>query len=73
MIKPHPALNSVMHLFPENLLVSGDENIPGLAASPTGITDVSMSKNKANTFPCNKVCLFKVLEGLCIGLSLNFL
>ncbi|XP_045912441.1 nephrocystin-4 isoform X1 [Micropterus dolomieu] len=26
----------MMHLLPENVLVSGDENIPGLAASPTG-------------------------------------
>uniref|UniRef100_A0A665TCW4 Nephrocystin 4 n=2 Tax=Echeneis naucrates TaxID=173247 RepID=A0A665TCW4_ECHNA len=26
----------MMHLLPENVIVSGDENIPGLAASPTG-------------------------------------
>ncbi|XP_047466710.1 nephrocystin-4-like isoform X2 [Mugil cephalus] len=36
VVKNHPALVSVMHLLPENVLVSGDENIPGLAASPTG-------------------------------------
>ncbi|XP_042347315.1 nephrocystin-4 [Plectropomus leopardus] len=36
VIKNHPALVSVMHLFPENVLVSGNENIPGLAASSTG-------------------------------------
>uniref|UniRef100_A0A667W8H4 Nephrocystin 4 n=1 Tax=Myripristis murdjan TaxID=586833 RepID=A0A667W8H4_9TELE len=35
VIKGHPALVSMMHLLPENVLVSGDENIPGLAASPT--------------------------------------
>ncbi|XP_062315701.1 nephrocystin-4-like isoform X2 [Osmerus eperlanus] len=35
-IKPHPALAPIMHLFPENILVSGDENIPGLVPSPTG-------------------------------------
>ncbi|XP_037629345.1 nephrocystin-4 [Sebastes umbrosus] len=35
-IKKHPALASVMHLLPENVLISGNENIPGLAASPTG-------------------------------------
>lgn len=35
-IKNHPALDSVMHLLPENVLVSGDENIPGLVASPAG-------------------------------------
>ncbi|XP_069383220.1 nephrocystin-4 isoform X3 [Paralichthys olivaceus] len=36
VVKKHPALVSMMHLLPENVLVSGDENIPGLAASPTG-------------------------------------
>ncbi|XP_030279502.1 nephrocystin-4 [Sparus aurata] len=36
VIKNHPVLASLMHLLPENVLVSGDENIPGLAASPTG-------------------------------------
>ncbi|KAM9350369.1 nephrocystin-4 [Symphorus nematophorus] len=36
VIKNHPALVSMMHLLPENVLVSGDENIPGLAASPSG-------------------------------------
>uniref|UniRef100_A0A3B4XH39 Nephrocystin 4 n=1 Tax=Seriola lalandi dorsalis TaxID=1841481 RepID=A0A3B4XH39_SERLL len=35
VVKRHPALVSMMHLLPENVLVSGDENIPGLAASPT--------------------------------------
>ncbi|XP_029292047.1 nephrocystin-4 isoform X2 [Cottoperca gobio] len=36
VMKNHPALVSVMHLLPENVLISGNENIPGLAASPTG-------------------------------------
>ncbi|XP_068613977.1 nephrocystin-4-like [Brachionichthys hirsutus] len=36
VIRNHPALASMMHLLPENVLVSGDESIPGLAASPTG-------------------------------------
>ncbi|XP_058498816.1 nephrocystin-4 isoform X1 [Solea solea] len=35
-VKRHPALFSMMHLLPENVLASGDENIPGLAASPSG-------------------------------------
>lgn len=35
-VKNHPALVSMMHLLPENVIVSRDENIPGLAASPTG-------------------------------------
>ena len=41
VIKNHPALVSVMHLLPENVLVSGNENIPGLAASPTGKVDIT--------------------------------
>lgn len=36
VIKNHPAMKSMVHLLPENILVSGDENIPGLVASPTG-------------------------------------
>lgn len=36
VIKKHPALDPAMHLLPENVLVSGDENIPGLMSSPTG-------------------------------------
>uniref|UniRef100_A0A8C4E689 Nephrocystin-4 n=1 Tax=Dicentrarchus labrax TaxID=13489 RepID=A0A8C4E689_DICLA len=35
-LKKHPVLVSMMHLLPENVLVSGDENVPGLVASPTG-------------------------------------
>ncbi|KAM8864014.1 nephrocystin-4 isoform 2-T2 [Spinachia spinachia] len=35
-IKNHQALVSAMHLLPENVLISGKENIPGLAPSPTG-------------------------------------
>ncbi|XP_029012170.1 nephrocystin-4 isoform X3 [Betta splendens] len=36
VIRSHPALASAMHLLPQNVVVSGDENIPGLVASPTG-------------------------------------
>lgn len=39
-LKPHPALAPAMHLFPQNMLVSGDENIPGVTPSPTGKTTV---------------------------------
>lgn len=35
-IKDHPSLLEVMHLLPENLFVSGWEDIPGLKPSPTG-------------------------------------
>jgi len=36
VMKNHAALAPAMHLLPENVLVSGNENVPGLAASPTG-------------------------------------
>ncbi|XP_061625296.1 nephrocystin-4 isoform X3 [Phyllopteryx taeniolatus] len=36
VLKGHPALTPMMHLLPENVLVSSNENIPGLATSPTG-------------------------------------
>ncbi|XP_076022240.1 nephrocystin-4 [Genypterus blacodes] len=36
VIKSHPEVVSMIYLLPENVLVSGDENIPGLKASPTG-------------------------------------
>ncbi|XP_053704783.1 nephrocystin-4 isoform X2 [Synchiropus splendidus] len=35
-VKGHPALLSVMHLLPENVLVSGGEGIPGVVESPSG-------------------------------------
>ncbi|KAJ8016670.1 hypothetical protein DPEC_G00009660 [Dallia pectoralis] len=35
-LKAHPALDPVVHLLPQNMLVSGDENIPGIRPSPTG-------------------------------------
>lgn len=50
VIKHHPALDSIMHLLPANVLVSGDENIPGLAASPAGKChrQLGLSKKKMN-------------------------
>lgn len=39
VLKKHPALDAAMHLLPENVLISGDENIPGLMSSPTGKSD----------------------------------
>lgn len=46
VIKKHPALDSAMHLLPENALVSGDENIPGLMSSPTGKSHQPVSGEK---------------------------
>lgn len=40
-VKNHQALVSVMHLLPENVLISGKEKIPGLAASATGKLHIS--------------------------------
>ena len=36
VLKGHPALGPAMHLLPQNTLVSGSEDIPGLEPSPTG-------------------------------------
>ncbi|XP_026189192.1 nephrocystin-4 isoform X1 [Mastacembelus armatus] len=49
VLKNHPALVSMMHPLPENVLVSGDENIPGLTASPTG--DVLLRPQLLKMFP----------------------
>lgn len=46
VVKKHPALDSAMHLLPENALVSGDENIPGLMSSPTGKSHQLVSGEK---------------------------
>jgi len=39
VVKGHPALASMGHLLPENMLVSGLDHIPGLVPSPTGKHD----------------------------------
>lgn len=49
VVRRHPALASMMHLLPENIFVSRDDNIPGLTASPTGkvhITGKMLPKNQ---------------------------
>lgn len=46
VIKKHPALDPVKHLLPENALVSGDENIPGVVSSPTGKSHQPVSGEK---------------------------
>ncbi|KAM9855195.1 nephrocystin-4 [Aulostomus maculatus] len=51
VVKSHPALVPMMHLLPENVLVSGDENIPGLTASPTG--DALLRPVLLKTLPFN--------------------
>lgn len=64
VIKNHPVLASVMHLLPENVLISGDENIPGLAASPTGKlhnTGKVSGERISDTLPYSNRCSFKML------------
>lgn len=46
VIKKHPAMDPAMHLLPENVLVTGDESIPGLLSSPTGKSHQSVSVKK---------------------------
>ncbi|KAG7226930.1 hypothetical protein INR49_022225 [Caranx melampygus] len=50
VLRRHPALASMMHLLPENVLVSGDEDIPGLWAdvSISTLCLLDKSKKKSN-------------------------
>ncbi|GAA6223460.1 nephrocystin-4 isoform X1 [Lates japonicus] len=57
VVKRHPALVSMMHLLPENVLVSGDENIPGLAASPTGDALLRPQPLKMMPFTLNRLTI----------------
>ncbi|XP_070825596.1 nephrocystin-4 [Chaetodon trifascialis] len=56
-VKNHPALLSMKHLLPENVLVSGDENIPGLAASPTGDALLKPQLLKMLPFTLNRLTI----------------
>lgn len=51
-----------MHLLPENVLVTGEENIPGLMSSPTG-----KSHNTISVRLKNKNKLNSVLRLLCLN------
>uniref|UniRef100_A0A3Q4HZB7 Nephrocystin 4 n=1 Tax=Neolamprologus brichardi TaxID=32507 RepID=A0A3Q4HZB7_NEOBR len=57
VLKKHPALDSVLHLFPENVLVSGEENIPGLVASPTGDALLKPQTLKTLPFTLNRLTI----------------
>ncbi|XP_034446098.1 nephrocystin-4 isoform X1 [Hippoglossus hippoglossus] len=57
VVKKHPALVSMMHLLPENVLVSGDENIPGLSASPTGDALLRPQLLKTLPFTLNRLTI----------------
>ncbi|XP_027144584.1 nephrocystin-4 isoform X3 [Larimichthys crocea] len=57
VIKNHPALVSMIHLLPENVLVSGNENIPGLSASPTGDALLRPQMLKMLPFTLNRLTI----------------
>ncbi|KAI4824752.1 hypothetical protein KUCAC02_013245, partial [Chaenocephalus aceratus] len=57
VLKNHQALVSVMHLLPENVLISGNENIPGLATSPTGDALLRPQLLKMLPFTLNKLTI----------------
>nr|XP_046253465.1 nephrocystin-4 [Scatophagus argus] len=57
VIANHLALASMMHLLPENVLVSGDENIPGVAASPTGDSLLRPQLLKILPFTLNRLTI----------------
>uniref|UniRef100_A0A3Q2ZLY6 Nephrocystin 4 n=1 Tax=Kryptolebias marmoratus TaxID=37003 RepID=A0A3Q2ZLY6_KRYMA len=57
VVKNHPPLASVMHLLPENALVSGDDIIPGLAASPTGDALLRPQLVKMTPFTLNRLTI----------------
>ncbi|XP_034393540.1 nephrocystin-4 isoform X3 [Cyclopterus lumpus] len=57
VIKKHPALAPAMHLLPENVLLSGNENVPGLAASPTGDALLRPQLLKTLPFTLNRLTI----------------
>ncbi|XP_056319695.1 nephrocystin-4-like [Danio aesculapii] len=61
-IQPHPALTTIMHLLPPNVLVSGHEKIPGVVSSmDTDTADALRKPRLLKSFSC-------VLEGLRVTL-----
>uniref|UniRef100_A0AAY4BCM5 Nephrocystin-4 n=1 Tax=Denticeps clupeoides TaxID=299321 RepID=A0AAY4BCM5_9TELE len=60
-LQPHPALLPVVHLIPQNVLVSGHESIPGVALAP-GETDALRKPHLLKSLAC-------ILDGLSISLS----
>ncbi|KAM9475251.1 LOW QUALITY PROTEIN: nephrocystin-4 [Clarias gariepinus] len=60
-LQPHPALNPIMHLLPPNIMVSGNELIPGVLP-PTDSTDALRKPRLLPTFSC-------VLEKMRVSLS----
>ncbi|XP_057716637.1 nephrocystin-4 isoform X2 [Corythoichthys intestinalis] len=63
-LKGHSTLAPMMHLLPENVLVSRNENIPGLAPSPTGDRLLKPALLKMLPFTLSRltICLQPSLE-----------
>ncbi|XP_015235683.1 PREDICTED: nephrocystin-4 [Cyprinodon variegatus] len=57
VVKTHPSLNCAMHLLPENALVSGKENIPGLIPSPTGDSLLRPQLLKMTSFTLDRLTI----------------
>ncbi|XP_021272984.1 nephrocystin-4 isoform X2 [Numida meleagris] len=60
-LKPHPPLETIFHLLPENLLVSGLQKIPGLLPAHGDTGDSFLKPRLMGTAPC-------YLDQLCIRL-----
>ncbi|KAM9786039.1 nephrocystin-4 [Neosynchiropus ocellatus] len=56
-VKSHPALLSMMHLLPENVLVSGGESIPGVVESPSGDSLSRPQLLKMTAFSLNRLTI----------------
>ncbi|KAK1159555.1 nephrocystin-4 isoform X1 [Acipenser oxyrinchus oxyrinchus] len=51
-LRPHPALERVMHLLPMNMLVSGAETIPGVAPPTEEVVDCLQKPRLFKTITC---------------------
>ncbi|XP_018081599.1 nephrocystin-4-like isoform X2 [Xenopus laevis] len=59
-VRPHKVLPTVAHLFPENVLVSGSETIPGIMPSCDDSGDALKKPHVQKTVICylDQICLF---------------
>eukprot|EP00112_Aurelia_sp_Birch-Aquarium-sp1_P012360 Seg26.6 transcript_id=Seg26.6/GoldUCD/mRNA.D3Y31 product=Nephrocystin-4 protein_id=Seg26.6/GoldUCD/D3Y31 len=63
-LQSHFALEEVLHLIPENVLISGDDRIPGVsevgADSGGGLIDILRRPKLQKLWPCylNKLCIY---------------
>ncbi|XP_030641101.1 nephrocystin-4 [Chanos chanos] len=66
-LQPHPPLNPIMHLLPQNILVSGHDRIPGVVPATGAAADSLRKPGLLRSLPCVlerlSVCLRPSLEG----------